>query len=122
MSSMAPPLTRIEKPWGHEEWWAFTDKYVGKILHIKSGHRLSLQYHRVKDESIRVLDGTLTLILDHETLTLQPGDGARITPGTLHRMEARDGDVKVVEVSTPEVDDVIRISDDYLRKSVPDGA
>ena len=116
----------IEKPWGHEEIWAWSDKYVGKLLHINKGHRLSLQYHQKKEETIRVWSGVLTLRhrppedpmlgpLPVEELTLNPGDSFHIKPGHLHRFEARDGDVLLIEVSTPEIDDVVRIEDDYNR-------
>lgn len=97
------------KPWGTEEIWAHTDVYVGKILTIQNGHRLSLQYHKVKDESIRVIKGTLTLVLGNETRTLKQGDTAHIPPTTIYRMEANHGDVQVVEVSTPELDDIVRL-------------
>lgn len=106
---------KILKPWGHEEWWAVTDKYVGKILYIKNGHRLSLQYHKLKEETMRVLSGKLTFVLDNETMTLEPGQSVHVKPGQVHRMEARDGDVYVVEVSTPEVHDVVRVEDDFGR-------
>jgi mannose-6-phosphate isomerase len=111
--------TRVEKPWGYEVIWARTDRYVGKILHLRKGEALSLQYHRVKDETIRVLAGRLRL----ETVVngdvphgrvLEPGDGAHIPPGTRHRMEALE-DCEVVEVSTPELDDVVRLEDRYGR-------
>ena len=78
----------VDKPWGHEQIWALTNKYVGKILHINEGHKLSLQYHRVKEETIYVLEGTLELILEEG----------------------------LMEVSTTELDDVVRIEDDYSRK------
>lgn len=107
----------VEKPWGHEEIWAKTNDYVGKILYILDGHRLSLQIHKQKDETIRVLSGVLTLIYNDETLTLYPGDAKHIPPETVHRMEARNGDVAVVEVSTPQLDDVIRLDDYYKRAS-----
>lgn len=105
----------VEKPWGHEEWWAMTDKYVGKILYIQKGHKLSLQYHNIKEETIRVLSGTLHFTLDVDTFTLQPGEVVHVKPGTVHRMEAKESDVVVIEVSTPEVDDVVRLADDYDR-------
>lgn len=109
------PVQVVEKPWGREEWWAFCDKYVGKILYIKNGCRLSLQYHNVKEETIRVLEGILTLVVGDDTKQMMGGDVEHITPMTVHRMEAHHGDVVVLEVSTPEVDDVVRISDDYGR-------
>ncbi len=105
----------VLKPWGSEEIWAHTDSYVGKILKIQHGHRLSLQYHNVKDESIRVLKGTLTLVIENETKTLKKGDTAHIPPTKVHRMEANHGDVHVLEVSTPELDDIVRLDDDYDR-------
>lgn len=105
----------VEKPWGYEEIWAHTNNYVGKILHINHGHRLSLQYHNIKEETVRVLNGVLTLILAEKTLVLKSGQSAHIPPGALHRMEANDGDVDLVEVSTPHLDDVVRIKDDYHR-------
>lgn len=111
----------VLKPWGHEKIWARTDKYVGKILHIKSGHRLSLQYHVTKDETIHVQNGTL--LLEHgddvDCLTkysLNPGDSFHIKPGMIHRMSAVT-DVDVYEVSTTELDDVVRLEDDYGRSS-----
>lgn len=105
----------VEKPWGHEEIWARTDKYVGKVLFIKKGHRLSLQYHNVKDETIRVIHGMLTFTLGDQVLTLAPGESIHVKPGTVHRMEAKETDVILVEVSTTELDDVIRLADDYGR-------
>ena len=110
---------RVEKPWGHEEIWAETGRYVGKILFIKEGHRLSLQHHMVKDETIRVGAGVLALELENdsgeiETLELKAGECAHIRPGHKHRMRAVT-DVEVIEVSTPELDDVVRHSDDYGR-------
>ena len=112
----------IEKPWGHEEIWASSTRYVGKILYLKKGHRLSRQYHRVKEETIMVLEGILILeegpqhegdvIMRH---TLLPGDIFHISPGTVHRFCTESGDVKVVEVSTPEIRDVVRLEDDYRR-------
>ena len=112
-------LKLVEKPWGHEEWWALNEKYCAKILYIKHGHRLSLQYHEVKQETMRVMSGVLTFTYgsgaSQETLLMRKGDVIHVPPSTVHRMEARDGDVYVIEVSTPEVDDVVRVSDDYGR-------
>ena len=109
----------VTKPWGHEEIWAETPKYVGKYLHIKAGHRLSRQYHEKKEETIRVISGKLTLVLgrlDNESQhVMNPGDVYHITPLTVHRFCAVDDDVVLVEVSTPELDDVVRIDDDYRR-------
>ena len=111
----------VEKPWGYEEIWAVNDKYVGKILFIKNGSKLSRQYHEVKDETIYVLDGVLLLELgdgdDILSVSMKPGDVQRITPGLIHRFCADCGtDVKLIEVSTPELDDVVRIQDDYGRQ------
>lgn len=110
------------KPWGHEIRFAQNDKYLGKILYIKAGHRLSRQYHEKKDETIFVQHGTLILELgspgvsSFSTLTLQYGDRHRIRPGVIHRFCAPDdASVTLIEVSTPEIDDVIRLEDDYKR-------
>ncbi len=113
-------MRRVEKPWGHEEIWAETERYVGKILHVRGGHRLSLQHHVVKDETIRVLSGCMVLELDDEagrlgSRILGPGDVARIRPGRRHRFAALE-DTEVLEVSTPELDDVVRHEDDYGRR------
>lgn len=109
----------IQKPWGFEEIWAETPKYVGKYLHIHAGHRLSRQYHDVKEETIRVVSGKLLLELGtSENLfqkTLFTGDVYHVAPKTVHRFCATDEDVVLVEVSTPELDDVVRLVDDYSR-------
>lgn len=109
----------VQKPWGHEEIWAETPKYVGKYLHIKAGHRLSRQYHEQKEETIRVLSGKLVLEIgtgDNMIFTsLSVGEVFHVTPLTVHRFGAGDEDVVLVEVSTPELNDVIRIADDYSR-------
>lgn len=114
-------VIKIQKPWGHEEIWAQTDKYVGKILHIKRGHRLSLQYHRHKDETIRVLSGELHLFLDNQggethELILRSGESYHIRPFLVHRMEAKVGNVEILEVSTSQLWDVVRLQDDYRRE------
>ena len=111
----------VEKPWGHEEIWASNEKYVGKILFIKQGSKLSRQYHEVKDETIYVLEGTLLLEIGKDDnimrASMKPGDTQRISPGLIHRFCADCGtDVKLIEVSTPELDDVVRIQDDYGRE------
>jgi mannose-6-phosphate isomerase len=111
---------RIEKPWGYEIIWAKTDKYVGKILHINAGHALSLQFHQIKEETIRVLKGNLSFFYDGDQFLLKPGDSFHIPKGKLHRMRAGDHDVEIVEVSTTELDDVIRVSDNYGRLSKED--
>ncbi len=112
-------MRTVTKPWGKEEIWAETPKYVGKYLYINAGHRLSRQYHERKEETIRVLQGLLILELGVDSnitqLTLSPGEIYHVTPRTVHRFCAKDDNVVLVEVSTPELDDVIRISDDYSR-------
>ncbi len=109
----------VEKPWGHELIWANTDRYVGKILHIKAGEALSLQYHRVKDETIMVLSGRMQLVYFAEgeeprSLELVPRQPFHITPRLRHRMIAIE-DTDVLEVSTTELDDVVRLEDRYGR-------
>ena len=109
---------RVEKPWGHELIWARTDRYVGKILHIEPGHVLSLQYHNKKDESIYILAGEIILRFQQgETLIerhMRQGDAFRIVPKTVHQFEAVVAS-DVLEASTPELDDVVRLKDRYGR-------
>ena len=108
----------VDKPWGYELVWAHTERYVGKILHIKKGESLSYQYHRVKDETVRLLSGVMEMDLEtNGTRTracLQAGDCLHILPGMKHRMIAVE-DCDVLEVSTPELDDVVRLEDRYGR-------
>jgi mannose-6-phosphate isomerase len=111
---------RVPKPWGHELIWAHTERYVGKVLVIEAGKRLSLQRHEVKDESIYVLSGRLRLLLEDDagevrTEELGPGDHRRVETGRIHRYEAIER-VELMEVSTPELDDVVRLQDDYGRE------
>jgi quercetin dioxygenase-like cupin family protein len=111
---------RVEKPWGHELIWAHTDRYVGKILVIEAGQRLSLQRHLVKDESILVSSGRLRLHLEDDEGTvvveeLGPGAYRHVPTGRIHRYEAIDR-CSLIEVSTPELDDVIRLQDDFGRE------
>jgi mannose-6-phosphate isomerase len=111
--------TRTEKPWGHELLWAHTPRYAGKLLIIEAGQRLSLQYHEAKEESILVLEGVLRLHLADADGTLierelHPYDAAHIPIGRLHRFEAVSR-VVAVEVSSPELDDVVRVEDDFGR-------
>jgi mannose-6-phosphate isomerase len=122
---VSPPAEteRVEKPWGYELIWARTDRYVGKILHVRRNHALSLQYHRVKEETIRLLSGRLRLETENdagarEVRVLEPGDGAHVAPGLRHRMEALE-DCEILEVSTPELDDVVRLEDRYGRAAAP---
>ena len=118
---MSHEETRVEKPWGYEIWWARTDRYVGKLLHVKKGQSLSLQYHNVKDETIRILKGKLLFETkpkdapgEMRRLEMNPGDSFHIAPLTLHRMTGLE-DTDVLEVSTPELDDVVRLEDRYGR-------
>jgi mannose-6-phosphate isomerase-like protein (cupin superfamily) len=118
---MANPLytgTIVDKPWGHELIWAHTARYVGKVLHINQGESLSYQYHRVKDETIRLLSGIMEMDLEHDgvqsKITLKPGDCLHIVPWMKHRMIAIET-CDVLEVSTPELDDVVRLEDRYGR-------
>jgi mannose-6-phosphate isomerase len=117
MDAMDVPY-RVEKPWGYELVWARTERYVGKILHIEPGHVLSLQYHNRKDETIHVLRGEIILrVKQGEALAerrMGEGESYHITPPTVHQMEAvRAADV--LEASTPEIDDVVRLQDRYGR-------
>lgn len=111
---------RVPKPWGEELIWALTDRYCGKIITIETGRRLSLQYHERKDETIFVTRGRLLLLLEDDGGTdvnreLGPGDAAHVPVGRRHRYEAIER-VELVEVSTPELDDVVRIEDDFGRE------
>jgi len=110
--------TVVDKPWGYELLWAHTERYVGKILHIKKGESLSYQYHRVKDETIRLLTGTMEMDLEvdgnRSTVSLKSGDCLHIIPGMKHRMTAVE-ECDVLEVSTPELEDVVRLEDRYGR-------
>jgi mannose-6-phosphate isomerase len=112
----------VEKPWGYEIWWARTDRYVGKILHVKQGESLSLQYHRVKEETIRIQSGRLLFETrpagqegELERLEMGEGDVFHVAPGTVHRMTGLT-DCDILEVSTPELDDVVRLEDRYGRE------
>jgi mannose-6-phosphate isomerase-like protein (cupin superfamily) len=110
---------RVEKPWGFELWWAHTDRYVGKLIHVNKGHALSLQYHERKDETIFVWQGRILFETANaeggiEGREMGPGDAVRVTPPTVHRMTALE-DTDIFEVSTPEVEDVVRLQDRYGR-------
>lgn len=109
---------RVDKPWGHELIWARAERYVGKILHVKAGHILSLQYHNQKDETMHVLSGELILrTLDGDTLVSRPfraGESVHIPPKLVHQIEAVV-DSDVLEASTPELDDLVRLTDRYGR-------
>lgn len=114
-------VRHVNKPWGHETIWAHTDRYVGKILHVKAGEKLSIQYHEKKDETVYLLRGEMkywvqlpgdTELRDQR---LVAGQSFRITPLTVHAIEAVT-DIDVLEASTPELDDVVRIQDRYGRE------
>ena len=114
-------VRHVPKPWGHETIWAHTDRYVGKILHVKAGEKLSIQYHERKDETVHLLSGEMkywvqlpgdTELRDQR---LVAGESFRITPHTIHAIEAGT-DIDVLEASTPELDDVVRIQDRYGRE------
>ena len=125
--SVPPPLPaaselprRVDKPWGHELIWAWTDRYVGKLLVIETGKRLSLQHHEEKDEWLHVLDGRLLLTLENdagevEQRELGPGEGAHVGVRRIHRYEALET-CRLIEVSTPELHDVVRLEDDFGRE------
>lgn len=114
-------VRHVPKPWGHETIWAHTDRYVGKILHVKAGEKLSVQYHEKKDETVYLLSGEMkywvqlpgdTELRDQR---LVAGQSFRITPHTIHAIEAVT-DIDVLEASTPELDDVVRLTDRYGRE------
>ena len=112
-------VVKVPKPWGHETIWAQSERYVGKILHINAGHELSVQYHNKKDETVHLLSGEIAYRVKNgdvlEDVQLRVGESFRITPGTIHQIVALT-DCDVLEVSTPEVDDVVRLSDKYGRE------
>lgn len=112
-------MLRVDKPWGYELRFICTDRYAGKLIFIKAGSQLSLQYHEKKDEAFLVHRGTLELVLgrgeDQRVERLEAGGSWHVTPGTVHRFRAVT-DVELFEVSTPELDDVVRLEDDYGRE------
>lgn len=115
----------MAKPWGYELRWAITERYLGKLIHVDAGQALSLQYHERKDESIFVVSGVLDLVLEDDagelrTHRLTPGMSARIRPRRRHRFVAVE-DVDLVEVSSPEIDDVVRLEDRYGRAGTTEG-
>lgn len=118
MKALLHSEQKVEKPWGYELIWAHTERYVGKILHINRGESLSYQYHVVKDETIRLLSGQLEMDVEADgersTIRLAPGECLHIIPGMKHRMTAVET-CDVLEVSTPELDDVVRLEDRYGR-------
>ncbi len=114
---------RVEKPWGHELIWADTELYVGKVLHVKAGEALSLQFHRQKDETIFVLSGRVRMQAgssahDLEEIELGPGEALRLVPGTVHRVVAVE-ESDLLEASTPHLQDLVRLEDRYGRPAAP---
>ncbi len=111
-------VRRVPKPWGYEIIWGQTDRYVGKVLHVNKGESLSRQYHEMKDETLYVIAGKVLLELqrgdERDSITLDVGEAFHITPLTIHRIEALE-DTDIVEVSTPEIHDVVRLTDRYGR-------
>ena len=115
---------RVEKPWGYELIWAKTERYVGKVIHIDAGQALSLQYHERKDETIHVLRGVLQFVVGPsaeqlQTITMNEGESYHVTPRLVHRMVAVT-DVDILEASTPELTDVVRLEDRYGRAGTSD--
>jgi mannose-6-phosphate isomerase len=111
--------TKVDKPWGYELRWAITDRYLGKVLHLNRGQALSLQYHLQKDECQYVIRGEIEMELggpagELSTFRMKAGDTIHLTPGTRHRLTAIE-DTDIFEVSTPEIDDVVRLEDRYGR-------
>jgi mannose-6-phosphate isomerase-like protein (cupin superfamily) len=121
MARFAFETERVDKPWGYELIWALSDDYCGKILFVRAGEALSLQFHKVKDESWHVLEGRAELELGApgqsalDVEVIRPGASFRFRPGTVHRLRAIE-DTRIVEVSTPQLDDVVRLEDAYGRE------
>jgi mannose-6-phosphate isomerase len=119
LDRFAVEVRRVEKPWGHELVYATTERYCGKVLFIRAGEQLSLQFHKEKDETIYIYSGRLELEIGEpgkalDTEVVGPGRAFHLIPGTVHRMRAVE-DAFVLEVSTPEIDDVVRLEDRYGR-------
>lgn len=106
----------VDKPWGREVWYAHTDRYAGKILEVTAGHLLSLQKHVVKHETLYLMRGRMRFTREGDVFEWLPGQAVEIPPDTVHRMEALEDSV-ILEVSTPELDDVVRLEDRYGRTS-----
>ena len=119
LAEYAQQVRRVDKPWGYELIYAVTERYCGKLLFVRAGEALSLQYHRKKDETIYVHEGRAELEIGRQReeptpVLVGPGDSFRLRPGTVHRMRALE-DTLFLEVSTPELDDVVRLEDRYGR-------
>lgn len=109
----------VPKPWGYENWITLQPEYAAKVIFIKSGHKLSLQYHNKKKETIYLHTGSCKMTTNHpdgelRTVLFNPGECFEISPGTIHRIEAINDSI-IFEISTPELDDVVRLEDDYGR-------
>jgi len=109
-------IKRVKKPWGCEIWYAQSQHYLGKIIVIEKGKRLSLQYHKKKHETAYALRGRWVLRLGNKRHVMTPGRAMAIPPGTVHRFESPFGRATLLEVSTPQADDVVRLQDDYGRR------
>lgn len=123
---MNEAVRREEKPWGYELIWAETELYVGKLLHVRAGEALSVQYHERKDETLHLLSGSMILRMgesmeDFGPVPFEPGNSVRMRPGMIHQMEALT-DCQVLEVSTPHLGDLVRLQDRYGRTKGPDTA
>jgi len=119
LDRFAVDVKRVDKPWGYELLYATTEVYCGKVIFIRSGEQLSLQFHKKKDETIFVQLGRMELEIGEpgkpvDTEVVGPGRAFRLRPGTVHRMRALE-DTTILEVSTPELDDVVRLEDRYGR-------
>lgn len=116
---MDSAIRKVDKPWGYELIFAHTDRYAGKILHVEPGQALSLQYHEHKDETLYLHSGEFELVIGEgdETITrmVHPGEAIHIPPGSRHRMTSGPEGCDIIEVSTPELDDVVRLEDRYGR-------
>ena len=116
---MLRKVEKVEKPWGYELIFAHTDRYAGKILHVDAGQALSLQYHEKKDETLFLLEGEYRLVVEEDGAmverTIRAGDSYHVPVGTRHRMVAGPEGCDILEVSTPELDDVVRLEDRYGR-------
>ncbi len=116
---MQSVVKKVEKPWGYELIFAHIDRYAGKIIHVEPGEALSLQYHEVKDETLYLLSGKYELTIgtpnNINVVQVEPGDSYRVTPGTYHRMVAGSSGCDILEVSTPELEDIVRLDDRYGR-------
>lgn len=104
----------VSKPWGYEYVFIKTDNYVGKVLHIEEGHRISLQYHEIKSETLYIIKGRCEIILGTELNIVEKGATIHIKAGEIHRIRALS-ECEIIEISTPEIDDIVRLEDDYNR-------